>query len=233
MSSTRLPGKVLMPVLGKPLLEHLVERLKRVTLSDDIIVATTKNSADDVIERFCQDQAISCYRGNEEDVLSRYYEAAVTYSADVIVRVTGDCPLLDPALVDEAIRYFIDHHPNYAYVSNVQKRTYPRGMDIEVFSFESLAEAFYDATKPSEREHVTPYLYQYTKHFNTGHLIAESDHSAKRWTVDTKEDYELIRNIFQELYPVNPHFSMIDVLQLLKKRPEWEKINAHIEQKKS
>lgn len=232
MTSTRLPGKVLLEVEGKPLLTYLVERLRRANTINEICIATTVNETDDVLAEFCQEQGIRCYRGSEHDVLSRYYHAAVEAKADVVVRITSDCPLIDPAVVDKAVKYYLDNGGMYDYVSNSLERTYPRGMDTEVFSFRALEEAYNHADKAYEREHVTPYLYQNPERFRLSN-VAYGEYQAKyRWTVDTPEDFELVKLILESLYVTNPTFTLEDTLQLLHRHPHWSEINATIEQKK-
>ncbi|GAX88909.1 cytidylyltransferase domain-containing protein [Effusibacillus lacus] len=233
MTSTRLPGKVLKTVLGKSLLEFQIERLRRVRLADQIIIATTTNETDQPIVDLCKRLQVSYWRGSEDDVLARYYEAAKEFKADLIVRVTSDCPLIDPEVIDRHIRYYQDHQSEFDYVSNVHCRTYPRGMDTEVFSFRVLSEAYENAVDCSEREHVTPYLYRNPEFYRIGDLAYDSDQSHHRWTVDTPEDFELISRILETIYPTNPQFTLRDVLELLELHPEWSAINAHIEQKKA
>lgn len=231
MTSTRLPGKVLKPVLGKPLLEYQIERLQRVQLADEIAIATTTNAKDDPIVKLCDRLSIPYFRGSEADVLARYHGAAIAYQADVIVRVTSDCPLIDPQVIDRTIQYYLDRFDEFDYVANCLKRTYPRGMDTEVFSFKALNEAFLEATVQPDLEHVTPFIHRQSTRYNLGHILYSRDCSQHRWTVDTLEDFELIQNILAALYPVNSKFSLEDCLQLLDRYPEWTKINAHIEQK--
>lgn len=232
MTSSRLPGKVLLPAAGKPLLQHEVERVKRSIHIHHIVIATTTNHTDDPVVELADDLGVSYYRGSEEDVLSRYYEAAKTYRADVIVRLTADCPLIDPAIIDQTIQTYLDHSDAFDYVSNTLTRRFPRGMDTEVFSFQSLETAYFNATQPYEREHVTPYLYLNPNRFRLGEVMCPEDLSSHRWTVDTPEDYELIRHIIENLYPVHPHFTIQDVLRWLEAHPEWMEINQHIKQKK-
>ncbi|NLX01599.1 MAG: NTP transferase domain-containing protein, partial [Syntrophomonadaceae bacterium] len=158
MTSTRLPGKVMKEVLGKPLLEYQIERLKRTNEADELVIATTTNNTDQPIVEICKRLGVAYYRGSEEDVLSRYYEAATKFGADVVVRVTSDCPLIDPTVVDKVIKHYKDNWDKYDYVSNTLTRTYPRGMDTEVFSYKVLQEVYYNAQEQPEREHVTPYI---------------------------------------------------------------------------
>ena len=160
MTSTRLPGKVLKTVLGKPLLEYQIERLRRVKLADEIVIATTTNNADQPIIDLCDRLSIPYYRGSEDDVLARYHSAAIFHQADTVVRVTSDCPVIDPQVIDRVIYTYIDEHPKYDYVSNCLERTYPRGMDTEIFSFNALEQAFQQAITQPDREHVTPFIYQ-------------------------------------------------------------------------
>lgn len=229
MGATRLPGKPLKHVLDKPLLSYLFERLRRTQNSDEIVVATTQHPRDQAIVDLCREEQIPVYRGSEEDVLDRYYQTAKAASADVIVRVTADCPLIDPQIVDEVINYFLTHQVDYA--SNVLERTYPRGMDVEVFSFAALERAATEADTPDQREHVTPYFYQNPKKFILGGVKGKENHSIFRLTVDTQEDLILISLLIQELYPKKPDFTLNDLLEVLIAHPDWEKINSHIEQK--
>jgi spore coat polysaccharide biosynthesis protein SpsF len=232
MTSTRLPGKVLLPVLGKPLLEYQIERLQRVTLADEVVIATTVNPTDQPIVDLCDRLGTSVYRGDEADVLSRYYEAACTYGASVIVRVTSDCPLIDPQIIDTVIQHYLDHQPTTDYVSNTLRRTLPRGMDTEVFSMQALTEAYQEATVQPDREHVTPFIHQQPDRFTMTPVIYDDDQSQHRWTVDTPEDFALIQKILVALYHNCPKFTLADCLNLLKQNPEWRLINAHVEQKK-
>lgn len=231
MTSTRLPGKVLKEVLGKPLLEYQIERLRQAKLADELVIATTTNDTDQPIVELCEHLGVAYYRGSEEDVLSRYYEAATNFRADVVVRVTSDCPLIDPGIVDEAIGLYIDNRDKYDYVSNTLQRTYPRGLDAEVFSIKALEKAYKEAREKPEREHVTPYVYRRPELFRLANHSGAVDYSQHRWTVDTPEDFELIRLILQELHPVNNRFTWLDVLDLLSKHPEWVEINAEVKQK--
>src|SRR5690625_3903474 len=205
MGSTRLPGKVLKEVLGKPLLAYQIERVKRATKIDDIVVATTNEKIDDDIVNFCELHHINVYRGSEEDVLARYYEAAVEFDADVVVRLTSDCPLIEPNVIDQVIQLYFNEQP-VDYVSNTFKRTYPRGLDTEVFSFEVLEKAYNEATLERDREHVTAYMYTNKDIFSFAFLENIEDYSHHRWTVDTEEDFDLVSRILQSIYPQNRLF---------------------------
>lgn len=231
MTSTRLPGKVLKSVLGKPLLEYQIERLKQVRLADEVVIATTTNRTDQPIIELCDRLSIPYIRGSEEDVLARYYEAAIAHQADVIVRVTSDCPLIDPSIIDRVIQTYLENSEAFDYVTNALQRTYPRGMDTEVFSFKALQQAYQESTAQPDREHVTPFINRRPERYRFGHVCDNEDNSAHRWTVDTPEDFELIRRILEAVYPNNPHFSMQDCLQVVRRHPDWSKLNAHVEQK--
>ncbi|MBK4730643.1 glycosyltransferase family protein [Oxynema sp. CENA135] len=231
MTSTRLPGKVLKQVLGKPLLEYQIERLRRVKLADEIVIATTTNQTDDPIVNLCDRLSVAYFRGSEQDVLERYYQAATAHKADVVIRVTSDCPLIDPQVINQVIDYYLQSQSNYDYVSNSIKRTYPRGMDTEVFSYSVLEQAFLEATAQPDREHVTPFIYRQPQRYRLGHVTYSEDCSHHRWTVDTPEDFELIKKIIETVYPNEPYFTLEDCLGLLQQHPDWYFINSHIEQK--
>lgn len=232
MTSTRLPGKVLLEVEGKPLLAYLVERLRRARTINEICIATTVNETDDVLAEFCEEQGINCFRGSEHDVLSRYYHAAVESKADVVVRITSDCPLIDPVVVDRVVDAYLNKDEEFDYVSNSLQRTYPRGMDTEVFSFKVLEEAYNQASKPYEREHVTPYLYQHPERFRLLNVTFEECQAQHRWTVDTHEDFELVKLLLMAGLELNPIFTLEDLLDIIQRNPEWSTLNQYIEQKK-
>lgn len=231
MSSTRLPGKVLKTVLGKPLLEYQIERLKCVINANDIVVATTLNPVDVPITKLCEILKVKSYRGSEEDVLSRYYGAAKEFQADCVVRVTSDCPLIDPRVIEQVIHTYQDNVSTYDYVSNCLSRTYPRGMDTEIFSMKLLQEIYSQATVQADREHVTPYIYRHPDRYQLGHVKYFEDQSHHRWTVDTPEDFLLIRKMLENLYPKSPTFSLRDCLKVHEQNPNWIYINSNIKQK--
>ncbi len=224
MGASRLPGKPLLEVLGKPLLFYLITRLKRCEKVHEIIIATTDKPQDQVIADYAMSLGVKVVRGDEENVLARYGLAAV--NCDLIVRVTADCPLMDPSVIDQMIERF---RPDY--FSNTLVRTFPRGLDVEIFTKNALEIAFKEANKPFEKEHVTPYFYQHPEKFHLGNFLYEEDASNHRWTVDTKEDFELIKRMIEALYPIKPDFNLRDMLDLIKKHPEWEDLNRHVEQK--
>ena len=231
MGSTRLPGKILKEVLNKTLLEYQIERLQRVRLADAIVIATTTKDTDKPIINLCNNLSIACFRCAEQDVLARYYSAANTFRADIIVRITSDCPIIDPQVIDEVIKYYSDHYAQFDFVSNTLQRTYPRGMDTEVFPFRVLSEAFKEAKASPEREHVTPFIRRNPQRYRLGNVTCDRDLSQFRWTVDTPEDFELIRNIITTLYPVNPYFGLKECLTAMNKHPEWKLINSYVAHK--
>ena len=232
MTSTRLPGKHMLPVFGKPMLELLIERLKRANVLDQIVVATTQNSMDDVIEELAHRLGVGCFRGSEPDVLDRVLRAAHANEADVIVEITGDCPLIDPTIIDQVVRIYQKNI--FDYVSNVQKMTYPIGMDVQVFSTVVLERVARLTQDPIDHEHVSLYIYEHPEIFSLFYL--ESDLPEKYWnlrlTLDTQEDFQLIKAIYELLYPQNPAFTLYDIVDLLEKRKDLLKLNRHIQEKK-
>src|SRR5208282_4154028 len=231
MSSTRLPGKVLKEVLSRPLLDYQIERLRRSTLTHELVVATTTNPADDALVDYCRTRDVPVFRGSEQDVLARYYLAAVEHRAEAVVRVTADCPIIDPEVVDRVVSRFLGMANGVDYVSNTQVRTYPRGMDTEVFAFDALRRAHREASLDYEREHVTPYLYRHPEVFRIEQVVHPVDLSAHRWTVDTAEDFELVRRIIEGLYQRNSCFGLADIVAFVVAHPSLMKINAHVVQK--
>jgi len=225
MTSTRLPGKILLPVLGKSLLEYQLERLRRVHSANEIIIATTKNDTDQPVIDLCD------RLGPEDDVLARYYGAATDCQADVVVRVTADCPIIDPAVVEQLIAFYLARYPQFDYVSNCLESTYPIGMDAEVIPMGVLTQAYFEAKSKPDREHVTPFIYRHPERFRLGNVAYRQNQSIHRWTVDTPEDFALISRIIEKLYPVNPNFNFEDILQLMAVNPNFFDINCTIKQK--
>ena len=228
MGSTRLPGKVLMDLGGKTVLARVVDRLRRASRVDEIVVATTSSAADDGIVRECHHLKVEYFRGSENDVLDRYYRAARAGAAGVVVRITSDCPVIDPQLVDEMIGFF--HQQCGDYASNVFPRTYPRGLDTEVFTTAVLEQAWHDAHEPYQREHVTPYFYQHPELFRLASLHAQVDYSQYRWTLDTAADLELLRAIYAH-FSNQDDFSWSEVIALIEREPELAELNSHVVQK--
>jgi spore coat polysaccharide biosynthesis protein SpsF len=229
MTSTRLPGKVLLPLAGEPMLTRLIERLRRVQRADGIVIATTTNATDDPIAALCDTLGVPCHRGSEHDVLSRYADAARLHGADAVVRITSDCPLIDPALIDQVIAVYAEGDSDY--VSNMLPPTWPYGMAVEVFIAAALQQAHTEATQPAEREHVTPFIYWHPERYRLRNVASPVDLSHHRWTVDTPEDYELVRRLFETLHPINPEFTQADILTLLDAHPDWMTLNQHVQQK--
>lgn len=221
--STRLPGKALKPVLGKPMLARMLERVKRTASLNMIIVATTDKSEDDTMARLAEEYGVEIFRGNEQDVLDRFYKAAKETGADIVVRLTGDCPLHDPQVIDEVVEHFYLNKCDYTSTP----KNYPEGLDTEVFSFAALERAWKDATLPSEREHVTPYIKNHPELFRIDGLwtSGSSDYSTMHWSVDTEQDFGFVTKVFKQLYPANPSFNKDDVLALLALHPGLLEIN--------
>jgi spore coat polysaccharide biosynthesis protein SpsF len=228
MGSTRLPGKVLMDIDGETVLARCVNRLRSARLINEWLVATTDSAPDDAIVAECRKNAVAVSRGDQDDVLDRYFRAAQLAKADVVVRITSDCPLIDPEITDRTVAAFLDAKPDYA--SNSLVRTYPRGLDTEVMSFVALERAWQQARKPYEREHVTPYIYEHPDEFKLLSVTGEIDYSGHRWTVDTAEDLEFVRAVYARL-KTNPTFSWRDVLAVLEREPELVELNRSIVQK--
>ncbi|WP_058953760.1 cytidylyltransferase domain-containing protein [Clostridium tyrobutyricum] len=230
--STRLPGKVIKKICGKTVLEHDIDRLKRVKNIDKIIIATTTLEKDNAIVEEAKRMDVDYFRGSEEDVLSRYYYAAKENNGDVVVRITSDCPLIDSEVTEKIIQYYLYNNAKYDYVSNTIDRTYPRGLDTEVFSFKALEKAFNEAESLRDKEHVTPYIWDNPSIFRLAQYKNEIDYSNLRWTLDTKEDFELISKIYGYLYKEKGNeFNLEDILNLYVGHPELREINENIEQK--
>lgn len=232
MGSTRLTGKVLKDLYGRPVLDHVLERVRQSKGVDQVIIATTVHTNDQPIVEFCKSNDVSYFRGSEEDVLSRYYFAAKESGADIVIRITSDCPLIDPNILDELLEFYLKN--DYDVVTNagadLTKRTYPRGLDTEIFSFSILAEAYKNANERYQREHVTPYLYE--KYERIYHYMNDMDYSNLRWTLDTSEDFQLISLIYEELYKGVHDFYLSEILHVFDEHPDYFEINAHVEQKK-
>lgn len=230
MLSTRLPGKVLLQVNGRPILSYQIERLLQAKKIDQIVVATTTRPEDTPIADFCKKEGVAVFCGSEEDVLDRYLQAAVHFNATTVVRITGDCPLIDPMLVDAVIETY--QKGSYDYVSNTQIHPYPRGMDTEVFSFNALQIAVAEAKKRSEREHVTLYFYSNPEKFHLGQVkITTPGTKDYRLTVDTEEDFQVIEALIVALYKKQKMFTLEEIVQYLNTHPKIAAINSHIIQK--
>lgn len=210
MSSTRLPGKVMMPLLGRPMIDRQLERLERCATLDRIIVATSLDPSDDPLAAHLSEIGVELYRGPLSDVLDRYLGATRAFSVEgQIVRLTADCPLADPGVIDDCVR--LQTSLGVDYVSNGRRRTYPHGLDVEAFNLNALEAAGQEATDPYDREHVTPFLYRRPERFALADLVQARDDSHLRWTVDLPEDFTFVQRVYAALYPDNPEFTSNDV----------------------
>jgi spore coat polysaccharide biosynthesis protein SpsF len=232
MAASRLPGKVLKDLGGQPVLAWVVERARRAKLIDEVVVATTIEPEDDQVESFCNQKGYPCYRGSMHDVLDRYYKAARLYTADVIVRVTADCPFIDPGMLDSNIQTFLDADPPLDFATNrlPMDRTVPIGLDTEICTFMALEAAWKEAAEPHHREHVMPFFYEHPERFNNLHIRHEPDYGHLRWTVDVPEDLELLRQIAAH-FDDRDDFSWEEVLALVEARPELTEINVDVQHK--
>ena len=229
MGSNRLPGKVLLDLAGEPMITRVVNRVTRAETVNQVMIATTTEPADDALAAICSEKGWTCFRGSQDDVLDRYYLAALAHKADVVVRITSDCPLIEPEIIDQVVRQ-LTSQPAVDYACNLlPHRTFPRGLDVEAFWMKTLARLWSTDKNPGWREHVTQYLHQNPQEFTMCGLGQEPDMSAMRWTVDTLEDLALIRQIYEAFGHDN--FSLRDVVSLLEQHPEWSDLNGHIQQK--
>jgi len=231
MKSTRLPGKNLRPILGKPMLERLVERLRYAKSLDGVVVATTIDPSDDAIEETCARIGVGCYRGSMDDVLDRVLRAAQTFGADTIVEVTGDCPLTDPAMVDEIVDIY--RSSGCDYVGNVRPSTHPIGLAVQVFATRVLEETARLTQDPADREHVSLYIYEHPERFSLRNVESglPEKYRGYRLTVDTPEDFAVVSAVFEALYPLNPAFGLAEMLDFLDSKPELLDLNRSIQQK--
>ena len=230
MGSTRLPGKVLMGLAGESMLARVVARSRRATMLHEVVVATTTKPADEAIVELCAARGWPCFRGSEDDVLDRYYRAALAHQADVVVRITSDCPLIEPEIVDRVVWEFLERQPRVDYACNVlPRRTFPRGLATEVMRFDVLERAWREDLNPAWREHVTPYIQRNPDLFRVHGVTNKVDYSHMRWTVDTPEDLAFVRCIYDHFG--HDRFSWREVLVVLGQHPEWLEINRQVHQK--
>ena len=229
MASTRLPGKVMLPVLGKTILALMIERLQMIQYQAVLVIATSVNPEDDIIEQEARLLNIPCYRGDQSNLLDRHYQAALLHKADVVLKIPSDCPLIDPRIIDQTLAYFFENTIAHDYVSNLHPATWPDGNDVEIMTIACLKQAWKNAEKSLELEHTTPYIWENPQLFSIGNVSWETglDYSmSHRFTIDYLEDYHFIKRVFEELYPVNKSFSCDDILDLMDRKPEIYQINA-------
>lgn len=227
-SSSRFPKKILMPLAGKSLLERMVERVLCAKEIGNVVVVTTTDTADNIIENICIENNFKVYRGHPSDLLDRHFKAALEYEAEAVVKIPSDCPLIDPEVIDRVIKHYSDNSGTYDYVSNLHPATYPDGNDVEVMSMSALKIVWENAIKDFEREHTTPYIWENPDKFRIGNVKWETGFNysmTHRFTIDYTEDYLFIKAVYDELYESNPNFSLIDILNLLERKPEIKNIN--------
>ncbi len=234
MGSTRLPGKVLRPLLGQPTLWHIVQRVRQVPGLRQVVVATSDQSGDEPIRRFCQEAGVACFAGSEHDVLDRFYQAAVACSGDPLLRITGDCPFADPQIIGRLLAMYQSGQYDHVGVATgagavfLDGGRFPDGLDAECFSFVALARAWQEAVSPSDHEHVTPYLWRQPNLFRLGLLKSEIDYSRLRWTVDNEVDFHLVAVVYQALYREDVAFLMDDILAYLQANPDLAAMNQSL-----
>lgn len=224
--SSRFPDKIFVDIDGKPLLEHVVSRLSYAKTIDKIIVATTVNEKDEKVKGWCDDTKITCFRGSENDVLNRYYCASVAYPSDVIVRITADDPFKEPSLIDKVVSKLIDE--SYDLVTNNFPPSFPEGLDCEAFTFQTLKIMEEKAKSPFEREHVTQYVYHNLSEFRIGNITSSRQLSSYRWTIDNKEDYEMVKEIYSRRTKKKGILLMDEILEILESNPDIQKINSKV-----
>ena len=226
--STRLPGKITMPLAGKPLLVRMVERIAAAKTPKIIVVATTTDEIDDEVEVICNEHGFNCFRGHPTDLLDRHYKTGLEYGADIVVKIPSDVPLIDPKIIDRVLQLYLDNMDRFDFVSNLHPATYPDGNDVEVIPMPVLESAYNEAKTSMEREHTTPFIWENPQRFRIGNVEWESgkDYSmSHRFTIDYPEDYEFIKRVYDELFEDNPDFDLNDILSLLEKQPEIYDIN--------
>jgi spore coat polysaccharide biosynthesis protein SpsF len=224
-SSSRLPGKALLPVLGRPILSWVIERVTLAHTVDRIVVATTDEPDDDPIVALCQRENVECFRGSRDDVVDRFYQCAVRYSPLGVLRITADCPLIDPGIIDMVVNRFLSTGGALDLVSN-DGDAYPDGLDAGIYSFRALEKIFRESTLPSDREHITPYIWTHPELFSIEVVPCAQNLSRYRLTVDYQEDFELVTEVYEALYRENPAFAWTDVIRFLDEHPEIFALNS-------
>lgn len=227
MSSSRLPGKVLKHIVGQPMLALQIERINYAKLVNELIVATSTDSSDQPIQDWCNEKKVKCFRGDLNNVLDRYFQASKLSTAEHIIRLTADCPLIDSTIIDEVIKLHLEEKNDYT--SNAIVPSFPDGLDVEIMTQKTLNNSWELSGKASEKEHVTLHIRNHPKKYKIGSYKQDANLKNKRWTVDHIEDFHLVSNIYNALYSVKLNFSMQDILSLLRKHPEWELLNQHID----
>ena len=228
MSSTRLPGKVMLPLLGESVLARMVQRLLNLGHQSTVVIATSLDSSDDVIAEEAEALQVPYYRGSIDNLLDRHYQAAKLFNADVVLKIPSDCPLIDPQAIDNVLNFFFSNKGKFDYVSNLHPATWPDGNDVEVMTMDCLQKVWSNANRPLELEHTTPYIWENPHLFSIGNVSWETglDYSmSHRFTIDYREDYLFIKQVFEELYRTNNHFGCSDILDLLERKPEIYQIN--------
>lgn len=224
LGSTRLPGKVLLPLAGKPVIVHVYERIKHCMNIEKIIIATTTNKRDEAIVRLFENLGVTVFRGSEEDPLDRFFRAATNYNLQHIVRIMADCPVIDPNVVDAVITYYFRGNYDFCYLGG----EFPSGLDVTVFSYPTLKKAWENTGRPSDREHIIPYMQKHPQLFRIGCLELFKGLYHHRWVLDHEQDYRLLTEIYNELYEPDKIFTTKDILELFDRKPEIAKLNAHI-----
>jgi len=236
MGSSRLPGKVLKPILGRPMLGHIVERVRSVPTIDEVVVAVPDDAPNEVLRQFCRQDGIKVFAGSENDVLDRFYKTALFHQANPVLRITADCPLADPELIEQLIRDFRSGGYDYFAVAagadagRLQSGRFPDGLDAECVTFKALEQAWREADDPRDREHVTRFIWRQKERFRCGQLYSKVDYGALRLTVDHPGDFALVEKIYDELYDENRTFLLADVVELLERKSELGKLNSHFNQ---
>jgi len=229
MSSSRLPGKVILPILGESLLYRMMERLKMIRYQACFVIAIPDEKQEDILEQEAAKIGVSCYRGSRDNLLDRHYQAAKLYNADIVLKIPSDCPLIDPRIIDQVLDFYFAGQGKYDYVSNLHPATFPDGNDVEIMTIQCLERTWKEAARQLELEHTTPYIWENQDKFSIGNVVWDTgnDYSmTHRFTIDYLPDYEFIKAVFEELYPKKPDFSCDDILELLEKRPDIYQINA-------
>lgn len=229
MSSSRLPGKVMLPILGESLLYRMIGRLKMTRHEAQIVIATSEEPGDDIIEQEASKIGIPCFRGSLNNLLDRHYQVAKQYNADIVLKIPSDCPLIDPRVIDQVLDVYFDHPGQFDFVSNLHPATFPDGNDVEIMTMACIEKTWKEASRQLELEHTTPYIWENPEKFKIYNVVwnTGNDYSmTHRFTIDYPADYEFIKTVFEELYPKKPDFSCEDILELLEKRPDIYQINA-------